>query len=553
MEPASTEALARAHDSDMWTCVGLLSGHCTVQQTLARLQPLQPTASEWPREGTDWLRGVLASRGGENGGERWTEEAAWSQRWSQQRRADGGMGWGCANDKRDAAYVGSWALAIREGMLSDFPQVGTEVGRDAAARVRSVAGLAASWERMVALLEDSEYLESCPGQDAPHDDHRSLHCFCALAANASPVMARPRNPGGEPTVLPHFADHLQKRLMAVVHAQHARSILDAAAQAEQNAPTVEGRRLAQWRWDRMAATAGPKAHAVWTALPEAPGEVGWLTLDSRTVHILMCARMGIPAPRLPGFDTPLMCPLHPYQQEFQRVVDMDDHMCHCGRRTAHIMHTGMEVGLAQVACSVPGLGVKTEVAVFAGSGCRMDVVLTCPEAEVTTMFVDVTMGTAMGYPRYAGTPRVGARHARGLGGAAAAEAEAAKDAKYASRTADAGPAHFEGFCIEDLGAWGLGAERVLQFLADAAYGHDLPAGHPAVQAKRRFKWLAAQHVAVQAARGLALAHDTNLRSVHDVGDAHLDRLGRLDLYTDTLALELGPRGREAALQAPPSH
>ena len=146
---------------------------------------------------------------------------------------------------------------------------------------------------------------------------------------------------------------------------------------------------------------------------------------------------------------------------------------HCGRLTPHIMHSSLEDAFAYVAQSVPGLRVKIEVAVFAGSGSRMDVVITNPLGEVQTLFVDVTMGTAMGDGGYGGMPRMGFRQEegwRGVSGGAARRAEAAKDGKYRARVLAAGAAQFEGACVEDFGAFVKGALTVLKWIADAAFG-----------------------------------------------------------------------------------
>ena len=133
------------------------------------------------------------------------------------------------------------------------------------------------------------------------------------------------------------------------------------------------------------------------------------------------------------------CELHGCEQ----VLDDDRgyHFVHCGRLTPHIMHSSLEDAFAYVAQSVPGLRVKIEVAVFAGSGSRMDVVITNPLGEVQTLFVDVTMGTAMGDGGYGGMPRMGFRQEegwRGVSGGAARRAEAAKDGQYRTRLLAAG-------------------------------------------------------------------------------------------------------------------
>ena len=115
-----------------------------------------------------------------------------------------------------------------------------------------------------------------------------------------------------------------------------------------------------------------------------------------------------------------VCTLHGHEQHL--TDDLGYHCVHCGRLTPHIIHSALEDGVVYVAGNVPILRVTVEDAVFAGSGSRMDVVITNPLADQQTMFVDVTGGTAMGDCDYAGLPRNGYRREpdwRGVAGSAA--------------------------------------------------------------------------------------------------------------------------------------
>ena len=133
-------------------------------------------------------------------------------------------------------------------------------------------------------------------------------------------------------------------------------------------------------------------------------------------------------------------------------------------------------------------------------------------------FVDVTMGTAMGDRGYGGKPRVGFHQEegwRGVAGRAARRAESGKEGKYAARVRAAGAARFEGACVEDFGAFGKGALGVLQWIADAAFG---PGKSPV---KDLFRWKAAQHIGVAAARSVVAAHDENVLRMRDLAPAVL--------------------------------
>ncbi len=98
------------------------------------------------------------------------------------------------------------------------------------------------------------------------------------------------------------------------------------------------------------------------------------------------------------------------------------------------MHTALENAFADVAQNVPDLIVKVEVTLFQGSSSRMDLVIFNPlPGGLQTLYVDVTMGTAMGSREYADMPRDGARSEPGWRSArmasAARRAEAYKQIK----------------------------------------------------------------------------------------------------------------------------
>ncbi len=64
--------------------------------------------------------------------------------------------------------------------------------------------------------------------------------------------------------------------------------------------------------------------------------------------------------------------------------------------------------------------------------------------------------------------------------------------------------------MEDFGTFGKGALDVLQRLADAAFG-DAPVAEGNI-----FKWKAAQHIGVYAARSVVKEHDENARRMRDL-------------------------------------
>jgi len=349
-----------------------------------------------------------------------------------------------------------------------------------------------------------------------------------------------------------FSVHLQKRLMETARTEALERIYNDMALAWESEPTDEGRRTARDRWGRLIATSGAYGHSSLTALPGDGEEPGHRNMDNRTMQVWLCFRLGIPPPLIGGMTRLKRCELHGCEQ----VLDDDRgyHFVHCGRLTPHIMHSSLEDAFAYVAQSVPGLRVKIEVAVFAGSGSRMDVVITNPLGEVQTLFVDVTMGTAMGDGGYGGMPRMGFRQEegwRGVSGGAARRAEAAKDGKYRARVLAAGAAQFEGACVEDFGAFGKGALTVLKWIADAAFGS------LASQVKDLFRWKAAQHIGVAAARSVVAAHDENVLKMRDLAPAVLlARYGpggsRASVMEEAREGVAGRGGWESRSQAAPS-
>ena len=246
------------------------------------------------------------------------------------------------------------------------------------------------------------------------------------------------------------------------------------------------------------------------------------------------------------------CALHGHEQRL--VNDRGYHWVHCGRATPHIMHGGLEDAFAYVAKSVPGLWVTVETAVFAGRGNRMDVVVRNPVGvDSQLLYLDVTMGTAMGDPEYAGRPRDGFRLEpgwRGVSGRAAQRAEDGKHRKYDGMVREAGAAQFEGACVEDFGAFGKGALTSLDWIAAAAYGPT------EVAARNLFKWKAAQHVGVAVARAVVAAHDENVRRMRDLApEVLLARFGpgglSSELMEEARAGLSDPWGPDAWAQAPP--
>ena len=344
--------------------------------------------------------------------------------------------------------------------------------------------------------------------------------------------------------------HLQRRLMKNSQTEALEKMYDDAGLAWEQEATDEGRSKARDRWGRLIATSGAYAHAALTALPGDGEDAGHRNMDSRTMQVWMCFRLGIPPPLMRGADRLRTCALHGSEQALSD--DRGYHFVHCGRLTPHIMHSSLEDAFAYVA-QCAGLRVKVEVAVFAGSGSRMDVVVTDPAGAVQNLFVDVTMGTAMGDREYAGTPRRGFRLESGwkrVAGSAAERAEAGKDHKYGDRVRAAGAARFEGACVEDFGAFGRGALDVLQWIADAAFG-DAPAA-----VRDLFKWKAAQHIAVAAARSVVAAHDENVRRMRDLApEVLLARYGLggpgAEMMEEVRGGVADRRGPDSRAQAPP--
>ena len=71
-------------------------------------------------------------------------------------------------------------------------------------------------------------------------------------------------------------------------------IFDDMALAWQSEPSEEGRGMALERWGRLIATSGAYAHASLTALPGDGEELGHRNMDSRTMSVWLCFRLGIP-------------------------------------------------------------------------------------------------------------------------------------------------------------------------------------------------------------------------------------------------------------------
>ena len=515
MPPEATRELALAHDDQLWVAFGHVTGHLSDAETAALLHPLADPGA-WPARGGHWLQAALGEppHPATMGPSASVADRARQQ--AQFRRADGGFSLGNASAVRAAAFVGSWALAIQEGLLSDFPEVGLAVRAPAADRIPYVAALGQAWAEVAEFLPEGA-VRDCPAGAPGHEGHGGLDCFLALSVAPAP--------GRAPGVVPpgRFADHLQRRLSRRILGSLLQERDDEVSQAWQMAPTQVGRDALQATWGRLFATSMTCASLALTTLPDEPGDYGHRNMAPRRVHGHTCLRLGIPLPDI-GFGPPLtVCRLHNCNHRLPN--GLGHHFVHCGRLTPHGMHTALEAAFAYVAQNVPGLIVKSEVCVLPGSGARMDLVITNPLAAggMQTLMVDVTMGTAMGAREYAGTPRHGARLERGWRGerrgSAARRAEAYKEVKYAVRIREAGGgAIFEGACVEDYGGFGEGARQVLKFIGDAAFGPG-PSS-----AKDLFQLRGAQHIAVYAANAVVAAHDSNV--LHMKGLNRLARLAR---------------------------
>jgi len=544
LPPAVSEAFALAHDDQMWVAFGHVLGLLTAEQTRAALQPLVEDGG-WPVRFGHWLQTALGEPLHAVGHGPLASEADWALRQARLRRSDGGCSVGDAHSTREAAFVGSWALAIQEGVLVDFPELGAALAAEPAERSPHVKALAAAWEVVVPWVPVS-CLADCPGGPAGHEGHGALGCLLGLC----PVEAAV-DESGESTG--RFSSHLQRRLMKNAQTKALEAMYDDASQAWQREAGEVGRAKARDRWGRLIATSGAYAHASLTALPGDGEDAGHTTMDSRSMQVWMCFRLGIPPPLMRGAVRMRTCALHGHEQSL--VDDRGYHWVHCGRATPHIMHSGLEDSFAYVASSVPGLRVKVEAAVFAGRGNRMDVVVVNPlGVDSQQLFLDVTMGTAMGDPGYAGTPRDGFRLEpgwRGVAGSAAVRAEEGKHHKYGALVRAAGAAQFEGACVEDFGAFGKGALTSLDWIAGAAYP-----GLAEVPARNLFKWKAAQHVGVAVARAVVAAHDENVRRMRDLApEVLLARFGpggpSSELLEEARAGLVDPWGPDSWSQAPP--
>jgi hypothetical protein len=548
MTPEATAELAVTHDEQLWTAFGHVTGHLSDAATQELLAPIAADGA-WPERLGHWLQGALgevahAARLGPD-----ATVADWARSQAQFRRADGGFSLGCASATRQAAFVGSWALAVQEGIHADFPEVGEALQAPAALRTPYVRALAEAWAEVARVVPPGA-TEGCPAGGVGHADHAGLDCLLALASQPR----APQDQGGRR--VGRFADHLQRRLMRGITQERLLERDNHASQAWQQAATLQERDDAQDRWGRLFATSATYAHGALTTLPDEPGEYGHRNMGPRAMNGWSSFRLGIPLPDIGPGPVLTACRLHGCDRPLGN--GRGHHFVHCGRLTPHGMHTALENAFAYVAQNVPGLIVKVEVATFQGSSSRMDLVICNPlTGGLQTLYVDVTMGTAMGSREYAGMPRDGARSEPGWRsarmGSAARRAEAYKQIKYVWRVQQAGGgAIFEGACVEDYGGFGEGARQVLRFIAEAAFGE------PPSAVKDLFMWRGAQHIAVYAANAVVAAHDSNY--LHMKGLLRLARLAQNaaehPVENDELLLwageaVAGPTGPAARRLAPP--
>jgi hypothetical protein len=104
---------------------------------------------------------------------------------------------------------------------------------------------------------------------------------------------------------------------------------DDASQAWQQSATAGARHDARDRWGRRIATSGAYAHAALTALPGDGEDAGHRNMDSRTMQVWMCFRLGVPPPLMRGAVRLRTCVLHGREQALPD--DRGCHCVHCGR------------------------------------------------------------------------------------------------------------------------------------------------------------------------------------------------------------------------------
>ena len=555
LTPEQAEDMAAQHDHDVWTAFGHVTGHLSSAQTKEALPPLEELDA-WPDIDSHWAQAAMGESPHEPILGPTASSGDWAWRQAQFSRSAGGCSLGSCFSKTRYAYVASWAMLIQTGVLEDFALMRSAFDRPAADRLPQIAALAEAWGDTWGLVEE-DYLERCTGLDHPHDDHSSLHCFEAMSI--LPPRREATDDGEKELKL--FADHLQRRLMKKFNELAFRLMLNDACSAWLQAPAggPANKRYCRRRWNRMIAVAGKYAHAALTSLPDPPSryERGTSdnTLNDRAVNVLTCFRLGLRPPSLGNQSAPEACPLHSLEIDLED--DLSYHFCHCGRSVQHIMHTAVARGFSRVAAEVKGLITRTEVHFIAGSGMRMDIILTNPHAEIQRKLGDVTVGTALGELKYvARGPRElkEVSEARTLAGSVAKKQEAEKKRKYGEVTAKAGAGSVVGACIEDGGGWGEGADELLEYIVQAKFG-------PKAEGRKytrtnnvraRFKWLAVQHIGLQLARGVVEAHDDNLLRIRRLDPAAMRRA-----YTEDQLLSLaceggsGPRDQAAHLQDPP--
>jgi hypothetical protein len=555
MTPVSCESMSRQHDHDMWTATGHVTGHLTADQTTQALGPITETGS-WPAIDSHWAQQVMGETPHVPTYGADASPADWAWRQAQLRRKDGGLSIGNSWLKREAAYVASWATLIEQDVLNDFPLMRIEYDRPATMRTPQIAALSEAWEEMCVYIEE-DYSDRCTGLPLPHSDHSGLCCLESMA-RLSQLTASKNDDDYQP--LAEFGRNLQRRLMCKVQDKHVTSLLDDACDAVEMAADDSVKRYRLRRWYRFIAVSGRYAHSAFTALPDPPcrshpNGASENTINDRAINLLTCFRLGLRPPNLRDRTTRDTCPLHEMEADLED--DLGHHFCHCGRSVQHIMHTALLRGFSRIAAEVKGLIQRTEEHFVAGSGMRMDIILTNYSADLTRKLGDVTVGTAMSDLTYVPHgPRKGVRNGCELAGKAARTEESGKITRYGKVVEKSGSGSVVGVCVEDLGTWGDGAIEFLDYIVDARFGPKRagPKYSRASNTRSRFKWLAIQHIGVQLARAVAEAHDDNLRLIMRLDPAAMRQAYSEDaLHSMAQEAASGPSDSAQRLQRAPSY
>ena len=296
-------------------------------------------------------------------------------------RVKGGLQLSQLEPIRYAAFLGSWALAIREGILVDFPFIEKQFNSSGDEKTPEVLELEKGWKELCTTVDT----KNCTCGRGEHGDHSNLACFVLLAKDTSGSRPHFFNPRFEDEKQPrNFAHRLQHQFAITIQKKQYNLLTQRIVEkwASSNGDTKTFYHVI---WNRLMAVKGDHAHAWLDARPG--GEINNFMTNFPTIRsftVAICLRLGLPLPREYGHqpDYPIQCDLHTPPH---KVTRFNNHFF-CCNRAKNEKHQALGASLYRIMQQLAGPGfrlIMEAARLFDNNKRPADLLIVCPTAPDT--------------------------------------------------------------------------------------------------------------------------------------------------------------------------